>query len=71
MTLDNYDAFYAPERFATITVVHRAKWWKRPFLRLLGRPTRWEFAYPDMKIESMTVAEDGGLRADFTIAPVR
>lgn len=32
----------------TLTVTWRARWWKRPILWLLRRPTRWSVTYHDV-----------------------
>lgn len=45
--------------FETLTYRFRAKWWKIPFLWILGQPWKWEKVYHDVEIRSMRVS--GGL----------
>lgn len=51
----------------TVTTSWRARWWKRPWLWLLRRPTRIERTYPQTKLVSWEMSPDGSsLTATFT-----
>ena len=43
----------------TITEIWRAKWYKRPFLWLLGKPTKTISVYHDVKLTSMELTING------------
>lgn len=55
----------------TMRTTVRAAWWKRPFLLLLGKPTRWIIEYRDCHFSSPITIRDGlgkpaRVRVDFT-----
>jgi hypothetical protein len=54
----------APKPF-TLTVAYRAKWWKRPFLWLLRRPTSHSLIVPDCKIVGQRINPDGSVEIDW------
>lgn len=66
MTLDNLTPFFEPNRYATITIVTRAKWWKRPVLWLLRKPTSRKQVYMDMELGQFEIQPDGTISVPFT-----
>ncbi len=50
-----------------IEVRYGVKWWKRPFLRLLRRPTETVMTFYDAEITSFSLGPDGAPGAQFEV----
>lgn len=50
----------------TITVIRHEKWWKRPLLWLLRKPTKHVVVYDDAQFVDITYGVDGGASVEFS-----